>query len=87
MDGDESMTKRISQDGLDRRLGALFEVDEGLPCPVGTTLLRALASARLAEFSFLKPGDLIDLHNSAFAGIPEWDAFSQHYGSWESCNA
>jgi hypothetical protein len=30
---------------------------------------------------------LIDLHNSAFAGIPEWDAFSQHYGSWESCNA
>jgi hypothetical protein len=81
------MTKKISQNGSDQRLGALFEIDEGFPCPVGTTLLCAFASARPADFNFLKPGDLIDLHNSAFAGIPEWDAFSEHYGFCESCNA
>lgn len=28
-----------------------------------------------------------NLLNSAFAGIPEWETFSQHYGFCELCNA
>lgn len=77
------MTEQI----LDSRLEALFPVDAGLPCPKGTALLRAFAEARSADFAFLKPGDLVDLSNSAFAGIPEWDAFADHFGSCELCNA
>ena len=45
----------ISDNGLELRLEALFPVDEGLPCPAGTTLLRAFAEARPADFALLKP--------------------------------
>jgi hypothetical protein len=72
---------------LEIRLESLFPTDEGLPCPDGTALLRAFAEARPADFSFLKPDDLVDLRNSAFAGIPEWEAFSEHFASCEHCNA
>ena len=81
------MTKRILDSQLDARLEALFPVDDGLPCPEGTALLRAFAEARFTDFAFLKPSDLADLHNSAFAGIPEWDAFADHFSSCEECNA
>ena len=81
------MVKLISDNGLELRLEALFPVDEGLPCPVGTALLRAFAEARPADFAFLKPSDLVDLRNSAFAGISEWEVFSEHYSSCELCNA
>jgi hypothetical protein len=81
------MAKKISDDGMERKLEALFPVDGGLPCPVGATLLRAFSEARPADLPYLKPSDLVDLRNSAFAAIPEWEAFSEHYGSCEHCNA
>jgi hypothetical protein len=71
----------------DTLLKRLFEVDDGLSCPKGTALLRDFAENRPADFGFLKADDFIDLRNSAFAGIPEWDAFAEHYGSCGLCNA
>jgi hypothetical protein len=65
----------------------LFDVNEGLPCPQGTALLLAFAKDRPFDFAFLQPSDLVDFTNSAFAGIPEWDTFSEHYGSCGLCNA
>jgi hypothetical protein len=65
----------------------LFPGDKGLPCPEGTALLRAFAENRPSDFAYLKPSDLVDLSNSAFAGIVEWDDFSEHYGSCGLCNA
>ena len=81
------MAKKTSDNGIEQRLEGLFPVDEGLPCPAGTALLRSFAETRPADFNFLKPCDLVDLRGSAFAGIPEWEAFSEHYGSCELCNA
>lgn len=77
------MQDHVSDAALER----LFEIDEGLPCPEGTALLCSFADNRPADFVFLKRGDLIDLNNSAFAGIPEWDAFAEHYATCELCNA
>jgi len=71
----------------DAALEHLFAVDEGFPCLKGTALLRAFAEQRPADFAFLQPHDLIDLRNSAFTGIPEWDAFSEHFATCERCNA
>jgi hypothetical protein len=65
----------------------LFGIDDGLPCLQGTGLLRTFAEARPDDFHFLKPADLLDLKNSAFEGIPEWDAFAEHYATCELCNA
>ena len=74
-------------DQLEVAMEKLFAEDEGLPCPVGTELLRNFAEARPLDFAFLKPHNLIDLNNSGFKGIPEWDAFAQHYAECELCNA
>ena len=48
------------------------------PCQAGTTLLEHFAATRPQDYSFLEPKDVGDLRNSAFAGIPEWDAFATH---------
>jgi hypothetical protein len=77
------MARRVS----DPELEHLFAVDEGLPCPEGTELLRLFAERRPSDFAYLKASDLIDLRNSSFEGIPEWDAFADHYGTCELCNA
>jgi hypothetical protein len=74
-------------DQLETAIEKLFAVDEGLPCAAGTELLRNFAEARPLDFAFLTPHNLIDLNNSAFEGIPEWDAFAQHYAKCELCNA
>jgi hypothetical protein len=74
-------------DHLDFAMKKLFAVDERLPCPIGTELLRSFAETRPADFAFLKSGDLVDVNNSAFEGIPEWDLFAQHYAECELCNA
>ena len=74
-------------DQLEVAMEKLFAEDEGLPCPAGTELLRNFAEARPLDFAFLKPHNLIDLNNSAFEGIPEWDAFAEHYAKCELCNA
>jgi hypothetical protein len=71
----------------DAVLEHLFPVDEGLPRLEETALLRAFAENGPFDFAYLKPSDLVDLSNSAFAGIVEWDDFSEHYGSCGLCNA
>ena len=81
------MAKPVSNVDPDKRLGYLFQVNEGLPCPEGTHLLLAFREARPSDFGFLKATDLLNLQNPSFAGIEEWEAFSRHYGSCELCNA
>jgi hypothetical protein len=60
---------------------------EGLSGLTGTELLQHFAETRPLDFAFLKPHNLINLNHSAFEGIPEWDAFAQHYAECELCNA
>jgi hypothetical protein len=77
------MRKRTS----DSAFQYLSELHEGLPCPEGTALLRTFAEKRPSDLAFLEPGDLAVSSNSAFAGIPEWDAFADHYKACGMCNA
>jgi hypothetical protein len=81
------MVRPVSNIDAENLLGHLFPVDEGLPCPEGTKFLLAFAAGRPDDFAFFKPGDLVDLRNSAFAGISRWDTFSEHYRSCGLCNA
>ena len=81
------MANSVSNIDAEKLVEPLFDTDEALPCPEGTALLVGFAEARPADFAFLKAGDLIDLQNSAFAGIAEWEAFSRHYATCELCNA
>ncbi len=57
------------------------------PCLHGKELLQVFAMARPSDFSFLQAADLSHPGNQAFAGIPEWDAFAEHYASCKRCNA
>jgi len=77
---------RFSATEFEEVLGTLWTAEENPPCAVGTGLLRAFAEARPADFSFLKAEDIVDLRNSAFQGIPEWDAFTHHFSACPSCN-
>ena len=81
------MTKPVSNIDAEKFVGHLFDSDERLPCSEGTNLLIAFAETRPVDFAFLKPDDLIELQNPAFAGIAEWEAFSRHYATCELCNA
>lgn len=73
--------------GRDEVIGHLFEVAEDLPCPEGIVLLRAFAERRPSDFAFLTSSDLADLKSSAFTGITEWDAFTDHFVCCELCHA
>lgn len=64
-----------------------FKLIKGCHAPRTHTLLLAFRKARPLDFVFLKATDLINLQNSSFAGIEDWEAFSRHYGSCELCNA
>jgi hypothetical protein len=77
------MAKQVSYAALEH----LFPVDERLPCPGGTIVLRAFAERRPSDFKFFRAIDPVDLRNSAFDGIPEWDDFVDHYSTCELCNA
>lgn len=55
------------------------------PCETGTRLLEAFAAARPQDLGFIEPTDFGDLRNSAFAGIPEWDAFADHVQECSRC--
>ena len=72
---------------LEAAIEALFEEDEGPPCPECSALLMAFAVARPEDFGYLRRSDLIDLSTASFAGIPEWDAFAERFGTCEPCNA
>lgn len=54
-------------------------------CEQGSDLLLKFVAARPADCSFLEPRDFIDLHNSAFSGIPEWDVFAEHISQCSQC--
>jgi hypothetical protein len=77
------MTKSIVHTDLRR----LFRSRAGAPCQEGTALLLAFAETRPTDIAFLQETDMCDRTNSAFAGIPEWDAFAEHYASCKHCNA
>jgi hypothetical protein len=55
------------------------------PCEHGRELLLNFAAARPSDNSFLEPRDFLDLHNSAFSGIPEWDDFAEHISQCSRC--
>ncbi len=55
------------------------------PCRLGRDILLEFAAARPSDHSFLEPRDFLDLHNSAFSGIPEWDAFANHVSECSRC--
>ncbi len=84
---EDRMTKPVSNIDAEKLVRHLFGNDEGLPCFEGTNLLIAFAEARPIDFAFLKAEDLIELQNPAFAGIPEWEAFTRHYATCGLCNA
>jgi hypothetical protein len=54
-------------------------------CAVGMDLLRRLEEARPNDYAFLQAQDFADLSTSAFVGIPEWDAFTEHCATCEDC--
>ena len=61
-------------------------VDDALPaCAVGMDLLRRFEEARPNDYAFLQVQDFVDLSTSAFIGIPEWDAFTEHCETCEDC--
>lgn len=80
------MPKPVSNIDAVNRLGHLFRLGKGLPCP-GTDLLIVFAEARPTDFSFLKAADIRGLCKPAFVGIAEWEAFSRHYAACELWNA
>ena len=76
------MRTRIS-DTATRRL---FPGGSGAPCVTGEKLLQAFALSRPSDYAFLEPGDMQPLGQSGFAGIPEWDAFAEHYNACGRCH-
>lgn len=70
----------------DTKFQHLFRRGATRPCREGAVLLRAFAEARPTDFSFLQIEDLSNHSNSAFAGIPEWDALADHCASCKRCN-
>jgi hypothetical protein len=65
---------------LDNDIEALFDADEGPPCPDCTALLIQFAETLPEDFAYLRRSDFISLANATFAGIPEWDAFARRFG-------
>ena len=60
--------------------------NDALPaCAVGLDLLRRFEAARAKDYAFLQAQDFVDFSTSAFVGIPEWDAFTEHCEMCEDC--
>ncbi len=55
------------------------------PCDLGTRLLEEFAAARPEGYTFLETKEFSDLRSSAFAGIPERDAFADHVQQCIGC--
>ena len=72
---------------FDRTLKTLFSGNSGYPYQQGKELLRSFAESRPSDFGLLQTTDVGSGTNSAFAGIPEWDAFAEHYASCGRCHA
>jgi hypothetical protein len=65
--------------------GPVWATDNLPACPVGIDLLRRIGEARPNDYVFLQVRDFADHSTSAFEGIPEWDAFTEHYETCEDC--
>jgi hypothetical protein len=48
-------------------------------------LLRRFEAARPNDRAFLQVQDFADLNTSAFAGIPEWNTFTEHCATCADC--
>lgn len=60
--------------------------NDALPaCAVGRDLLRRFEATHPNDYAFLQVQDFVDLSTSAFVGIPEWDAFTEHCETCEDC--
>jgi hypothetical protein len=60
--------------------------NDALPaCAVGMDLLSLFEVARPNDYAFLQAQDFVDLSTSAFVGIPEWDAFTEHCETCKDC--
>lgn len=66
-------------------MGPVWTENDLPACPEGMDLLRRFEDARPNDFAFLQEQDLIDLGTSAFAGIAQWEAFTEHCGRCEEC--
>ncbi len=53
--------------------------------PVGMHLLRRFGAVRPNDYAFLQAQDFANLRTSAFDGISEWDAFTEHCETCEDC--
>jgi ferredoxin len=59
---------------------------ENMPaCDEGMALLKLFADRHPDSYKFVRPQDFSESNNPAFAAIPEWDAFTEHCSSCETC--
>jgi hypothetical protein len=65
--------------------GPEWAIDALPACDVGMDLLHRFEEARPIDYAFLQAQDFVDLSTSAFVGIPEWDAFTEHCETCEDC--
>jgi hypothetical protein len=65
--------------------GPVWTGDDLPACLVGMNLLRRFEEARPNDYAFLQAQDFVDLSTSAFDGIAEWDAFTEHSGTCGDC--
>lgn len=72
---------------FENKVGELWSIGEGQPCPECKELLLKFAKARPKDFEFLTTGDMVDPSQDAFAGIPEWDVFIARFSSCDLCTA
>jgi hypothetical protein len=63
----------------------VWTTDDLPACAAGTDLLRRFQAARPNDYAFLEVKDFADLSTSAFEGILEWDAFTEHCTGCEDC--
>jgi hypothetical protein len=65
--------------------GPSWTTDNLPPCSVGMELLRRFQAARPRDYALLEVQDFPDLSTSAFDGILEWDAFTEHCATCKDC--
>ena len=70
----------------DEQFNALWTMEDIPACDVGMQLLKQFAAAYPTIYQFIRPEDFLDLHNEAFAGMPEWETFASHCETCPTCN-
>lgn len=70
----------------DEEFNAWWTMEDVPACAVGMHLLKRFAETYPTIYPFIRPEDFLDLHNEAFAGMPEWENFASHCESCADCN-